>query len=71
MKQLLLIAWTGALGVIVAGCDTALEGEYKPYESKTPAAALWPTPESADAQPAAYREAPTTVPTTMPADQGG
>jgi hypothetical protein len=66
MKQLLLAGWIAAIGVAVAGCDTALEGQYKSYESTTPAAALWPSPDSTDSQTAGYNQAATSVPSTMP-----
>ena len=56
---------------IIAGCDTSLEGSYKPYTPASPAAVLWPSPDAADAQPAQYHEAPATAPSTMPFDPGG
>ena len=68
MKQLLLAMGVTVAAVVVAGCDTALEGQYKSYESTTPAAVLWPNPDSTEPQVAGYEQAPTTTPTTMPAD---
>lgn len=71
MRATLILACISVLGVIVAGCDTSLEGQYKPYEAATPQAELWPVPDSADSQQAAYHEAPLSAPTTMPVDAGG
>jgi len=71
MKSLIITVCFATLMGMVAGCDTALEGSYKPYTPGTPAAVLWPAPDAADAQPAGYREAPATAPSTMPADIGG
>jgi hypothetical protein len=71
MKSILHIAWVAVVGIAAVGCDTALEGQYKPYESTTPAAELWPAPDSGDSQAAAYHEAPATAPTTAPADDAG
>ncbi len=68
MKAIILTVPLATLMAIVAGCDTSLEGSYKPYVPDSPAAVLWPAPDVADAQPAGDRESPTTAPSTMPAD---
>jgi hypothetical protein len=70
MKALVFTVLFATLMAMVAGCDTSLEGSYKPYIPGSPAAVLWPSPDAADAQPAGYQEAPTTQPSTRPADSG-
>ena len=49
MKALVFTASLATLMVIVAGCDTSIEGSYKSYTPGSPAAVLWPSPDAADA----------------------
>jgi hypothetical protein len=69
MKALILAVPVMTLVAMVAGCDTPIEGSYRPYTPGSPAAVLWPSPD-ADVQPAGYHEAPTTQPDTSPVDPG-